>query len=582
MDRRLSINRQLKKIDMKPRIFSFVLASFCLLVGAVGPAFAQGTAFTYDGRLNSGANPATGSYDLKFTLYSDANLAAIVGTPITNSAVGVTNGLFTQILDFGTTGFGSSPRWLEVGVRTNGSASAFTTLSPRQQITAAPFAILATTAGNASFAGTASSVSANAVTAAGIQNATITAAKVATGQVVKSLNGFADNVILSAGANVTLTTNGNGLQIAYAGGIGGNSNNYVAKAGDTMTGILNLAAPATANFGGITRQMLNLYNTAYGIGVQNFTLYERTAINGGYAWYAGGVHSDNPNDPGSGGVSLMTLDSYGDLIATGAITANQGLYGTSVGGSLSSGVSGYDTGGFNNATGVYGSSTVGTGVSGSGGNKGVYGITSSAGPTHAGVFGENSAVGGTALAINSAGVAGVADTAGSTGVYGRGNLWAGFFDGNVNVNGTLTTKILTIAGADLAEPFAIAESALPRGTVVVIDGKRLGGLKRSTKAYDTGVAGIVSGANGINSGIILSQPGVNEGGQNVALSGRVYVLADATGNPILPGDLLTTSSIPGHAMKAVNHTKAVGAVIGKAMSPLPQGRGMVLVLVTLQ
>ena len=146
----------------------------------------------------------------------------------------------------------------------------------------------------------------------------------------------------------------------------------------------------------------------------------------------------------------------------------------------------------------------------------------------------------------------------------------------------LSCKILTIRGADVAEPFDIAEQNLPKGTVVVIDDTRHGGLKRSTMQYDTCVAGIVSGANGIDSGIILSQPGVNEGGQNVAISGRVYVQADATNDPIKPGDLLTTSDIPGHAMKVSDHAKAQGAVIGKAMSSLKGGTGMVLVLVTLQ
>ena len=152
----------------------------------------------------------------------------------------------------------------------------------------------------------------------------------------------------------------------------------------------------------------------------------------------------------------------------------------------------------------------------------------------------------------------------------------------LDVNGTIRTKVITILGADVAEPFDIAEQDLPKGTVVVIDEKRLGGLKRSTNAYDRRVAGIVSGANGINSGIILSQPGVNEGGQNVAISGRVYVQADATNEAIEPGDMLTTSDTPGYAMKVSNHARAQGAVIGKAMSGLEEGTGMVLVLVTLQ
>ncbi|HZJ17164.1 MAG TPA: hypothetical protein VFD27_19075 [Chthoniobacteraceae bacterium] len=156
-------------------------------------------------------------------------------------------------------------------------------------------------------------------------------------------------------------------------------------------------------------------------------------------------------------------------------------------------------------------------------------------------------------------------------------------NGDAFVAGTMSCKVLTIrGGADLAEPFQMKEDELDKGSVVVIDEEHPGRLKRSMSAYDTRVAGIISGANGINPGIALHQEGVVEGGQNVSLSGRVYVQADATAAPIKPGDLLTTSDTPGHAMKVTEHARAQGAVIGKAMSSLNEGTGMVLVLVTLQ
>ena len=136
-------------------------------------------------------------------------------------------------------------------------------------------------------------------------------------------------------------------------------------------------------------------------------------------------------------------------------------------------------------------------------------------------------------------------------------------------SGDFSVKTLTIrGGADLAEPFEMKEDELEKGAVVVIDEQHPGRLKRSTNSYDTRVAGIVSGANGVNPGIALHQEGVMEGGQNVALSGRVYVQAEATSGPLKPGDLLTTSDLPGRAMKATDHAKAQGAVIGKAMSSL--------------
>ena len=144
-------------------------------------------------------------------------------------------------------------------------------------------------------------------------------------------------------------------------------------------------------------------------------------------------------------------------------------------------------------------------------------------------------------------------------------------------------RALTIrGGADLAEPFAMSHDGIEPGTVVVIDEKNPGKLKRSTRAYDKKVAGIVSGANGIRPGISMIQEDVLEAGENVALSGRVYVKTDTGAGAIEPGDLLTTSSTAGHAMKAADHNKSQGAIIGKAMTSLNEGTGMVLVLVTLQ
>jgi hypothetical protein len=156
--------------------------------------------------------------------------------------------------------------------------------------------------------------------------------------------------------------------------------------------------------------------------------------------------------------------------------------------------------------------------------------------------------------------------------------------GETVIGGNVTqVKTLRITGgADLAEPFAMSHNDITPGTVVVIDEEHPGRLKLSAQAYDTRVAGIVSGANGVNPGIALHQEGVLEGGQNVALSGRVYVQADAQQGAIRPGDLLTTSSVPGHAMKVTDHARAQGAILGKAMSALAEGQGMVLVLVTLQ
>ena len=88
---------------------------------------AQGTAFTYQGRLNAAGAPANGSYDLAFTLFNVGSGGSAVAGPLTNSAAAVSNGLFTVTLDFGSGVFDGTARWLEIAVRTNG-ASGFVTL----------------------------------------------------------------------------------------------------------------------------------------------------------------------------------------------------------------------------------------------------------------------------------------------------------------------------------------------------------------------------------------------------------------------------------------------------------------------
>jgi hypothetical protein len=119
--------------------------------------------------------------------------------------------------------------------------------------------------------------------------------------------------------------------------------------------------------------------------------------------------------------------------------------------------------------------------------------------------------------------------------------------------------------------------------VVSIDPQNPGGLVVSNKAYDRRVACIISGAGGIQPGMLMSQSGSIAGGEHpVALTGRVYCWADASNSPIEPGDMLTTSTTSGYAMKVKDYTKAQGAAIGKAMTSLRDGKGLVLVLVMLQ
>jgi hypothetical protein len=152
--------------------------------------------------------------------------------------------------------------------------------------------------------------------------------------------------------------------------------------------------------------------------------------------------------------------------------------------------------------------------------------------------------------------------------------------------GRTTTKILQITGgSDLSEQFDVntLDFEIQPGMVVSIDPDKPGKLTISSEPYDHKVAGIISGAGGIKTGMMMGQTGTEADGDHpIALSGRVYCYVDTANGPVEPGDLLTTSAIPGYAMKVTDHSKAQGAIIGKAMTPLKEGQGLVLALVTLQ
>ena len=124
--------------------FLFLLASISLAIPV--RLSAQGTAFTYQGQLYDTGTPANGSYDLQFTLYNAPAGGYVISGAVTNLAVGVTNGLFTTTLDFGSAFYGN-PTWLAIGVSTNG-ANNYVSLTPLQSLTPAPSALYATSAGS--------------------------------------------------------------------------------------------------------------------------------------------------------------------------------------------------------------------------------------------------------------------------------------------------------------------------------------------------------------------------------------------------------------------------------------------------
>ena len=157
--------------------------------------------------------------------------------------------------------------------------------------------------------------------------------------------------------------------------------------------------------------------------------------------------------------------------------------------------------------------------------------------------------------------------------------------GSTSPNSRIITDELEIkGGSDFAENFDIITEIIDPlpGMLVSIDKNEVGKLAISSTPYDKKIAGIISGANGIKPGVFMGQKEtIADGEYPIALSGRVYVYANEEGGEIEPGDLLTSSSELGYAMKASDNQKTQGTVIGKAMSGIDEN-GFVLVLVNLQ
>jgi hypothetical protein len=104
------------------------------------PEVAVGTAFSYQGRLSDNNAPANGQYDFVFTLFDALSGGNQIATPVNITNQTVSAGMFTVSLDFGSNAFYGDARWMQIGVRSTGGGT-FTTLSPRQLLSAAPLAL---------------------------------------------------------------------------------------------------------------------------------------------------------------------------------------------------------------------------------------------------------------------------------------------------------------------------------------------------------------------------------------------------------------------------------------------------------
>lgn len=555
------------------RITTILIASLTVCA-SLAPAFGWaplGTGLTYQGQLKSGGSPANGSYNLEFRLFDALAGGNQLGSAQTLNSVSVANGLFTVQLntagEFGASAFDGSRRWLEI--RVNG-----TPLSPRQELTAAPYALFALSGpagsgpwqlngtnayynnGNVGVGTNLPGMSLEVSRPSYYGKPAIGAADGAS-YAYLHVTSSADNSLIWDSARAmrfgTETSRGTGyverVRIAADGKVGINTSSPTARLS------VNPSGDEGINVSTILGSLPLIHATDTAL----FSFHGTADCIVGEADNGYGVRGDSY---GNDGVFGQTHSSVRSGVWGNNDAAAAGGHGV--------------TGSCNNGIGVYGQSNT---------SFGVYGTTNSTTLNVAGVYGQaigNGQVVGVygyaSTGVNAAGVVGVGATGGyfaSNGLGSNTALWA---------NGLCKVGTLQIlGGADLAEPFDVNGEGVKPGMVVVIDPANPGKLRPCQEAFDRKVAGIISGAGGVATGLSMGHEGtIAHGKHPVALTGRVYCLVDASQAPVEPGDLLTTSTVAGHAMKACDTEKARGAILGKAMTRLAGGKGLVLVLVNLQ
>jgi hypothetical protein len=597
---------------MTPRTFTLLLT--LLTLNATLSAAPVGTAFTFQGRLTDGGNPANGVYDLQFSLWDALSGGAQVGVTICSDNVTVSNGLFTVSLDFGAQ-FSGDARWLQVGARAGGAAGncasgAYTVLSPRQSLTATPYALglrlplVETTAATGDIVSlTVTSNNADCaqfnITNPANPGEAVEGRTAGGGDAIQGINTgtgragyFQINNTANSSPALFCSTTGTGPALWADGNVGIGTASPQAKlhvTGDVLAaGFLRSLSPNQDS------------EVFLGWGVdENGDDVARIRIGGN------GIGASNGLDIQKvGNVSILRIQNSGrvgignpvplaklDVIGSGTQPAVQGVGYYGVWGTA------------NDASG-YGGVFAGAGFLGGGRSLLVWG------ESHLSKTGI-----GTTSPQAQLHVRGNADTLALEGTdhsylewypdgYAAGRkAWMGFgnaADNDLTIRnqiagadidlvttggGAVRVPVLEITGADLAEKFPAtgAPDTIKPGMVMEIDPDNAGKLRVARGAYNCRVAGVVSGAGDIPAGAILGNMPGQEDAPAIALSGRVWVYCDTSEHAIEPGDMLTTSATLGHAMKAVDHALAQGAILGKAMTALSKGeKGLVLVLVSLQ
>ena len=435
-------------------------------------AFAQTTAFTYQGRFTDASvpQPTNDTYNMQFALFDAAANGNQIGVTVTIPAVQVVNGIFTVTLDYpAAASFDNSPRFLQLTVGN-------TVLSPRQEITSAPYAIRAR---NATLANDSNKLGG------------IDADQYVTGQVVRSVNNLTNNVTLAAGSNITITPSGNTLTIASTGGGGGSgiNNQTTLQAGANF----NIDGTGAANIFNATTQ----YNIG---GVRVLSVGGGNIFAGAGAGPANTTGGDNAFVGTNAGLSNTTGFNNTFFGTDAGRTNNMGnsnsFFGRSSGFANTSGVSnsffGEDAGRFN----LTGSNNAFFGIS-AGGSNTTGGDNTFVG-AHAGsgnLIGANNSFFGADAGRNNTAInnsffgrsAGFANTSGTRNVFfgvdagrfnltGSANSFVGTSAGNNNTTGANNTAVGDLANFgsnNLTFATALGSGAIATNSNTVVLGRTL-------------------------------------------------------------------------------------------------------------
>jgi hypothetical protein len=578
--------------------------------------------------LTDGTNAANGRYDLTFALFNASSGCCQVGATITNTALLVTNGIFTLTLDFGSGPYSGTNLWLEIAARTNGNG-AFLTFTTRQPLTPSPYALFAPTAGGvtsgaisntmlANGSVTSSKLAANAVTSAALTNTISLGSASVNGEldIFHTLAGGPSISLFGASNQISIYDHSDNLEkvrLVATSGLGDLvlNNNFGFQGANLLANFFNGGGLLVLNnTNGQNRAVLDGGSGGGKLNLYNLSSANTVSLNtAGNSWLTGGSLGIGTTTPaatlhvaaGSAGVapnpnSIVAFEkgSGGYLsILSGAPNETGILFG-SPNSAQDAGI-------------IYNNPAIPRGLQfRTAGNFTSMSLDQFA-DLHlydavgfADVVLQPGGGGGSSLFLNVSSVPYLqlltSSTTGASAYFYntvKNNATITLLADDGTGNGLITTSVLQITGgADLSEQFDVRDAPdTPRstlhtptpGSVVCIDPENPGQLVVSSRPYDRTVAGIVSGAGGIKPGMLMGHQGTLADGKHpIALTGRVYCLADASNGSIQPGDLLTTSATPGHAMKVSDPNRAQGAILGKAMSKLEAGKGLVLVLVTLQ